>query len=199
MPGSCGAREPLPARRQTGRRVVSLHHFTLIVDGPDVQQPALVDALFEAGCDDGLVGRSGGIQYIEFDREAPGLDDAVLSAVADVEKVPGVTVARIADAGLVSMAGIAARTGRTREGVRLLIAGARGPGGFPPPVTDPRSRYRLWRWSEVERWIAAYLGEPAESFDDGVLTAINASLELRRHGRRVHPSRQTMLRDLAGL
>lgn len=179
--------------------IVSLHHFTLIVDGPDVQQPALVDALFEAGCDDGLVGNSEGIQYIEFDREAPGLDDAVLSAVADVEKVPGVTVARIADAGLVSMAGIAARTGRTREGVRLLVAGARGPGGFPPPVTDPRSRYRLWRWSEVERWIAAYLGEPAESFDDDVLTAINASLELRRHGRRVHPSRQTRLRDLAGL
>ena len=107
---------------------MSLHHFTLIVDGPDVQQQALVDALFEAGCDDGLVGRSEVIQYIEFDREAPGLDDAVLSAVADVEKVPGVTVARIADAGLVSMAGIAARTGRTREGVRLLIAGARGPG-----------------------------------------------------------------------
>lgn len=113
---------------------MSLHHFTLIVDGPDVQRRALVDALFEAGCDDGLVGRSEGIQYIEyieFDREAPRLDDAVLSAVADVEKVPGVTVARIADAGLVSMAGIAARTGRTREGVRLLIAGARGPGGVP--------------------------------------------------------------------
>ena len=176
-----------------------LHHFTLIVDGPDVQQQALVDALFEAGCDDGLVGRSEGIQYIEFDREAPGLDDAVLSAVADVEKVPGVTVARIADAGLVSMAGIAARTGRTREGVRLLIAGARGPGGFPPPVTDPRSRYRLWRWAEVEPWIAAHLGKPAESPDDHVLTAINASLELRRHGRRLRPSRQTMLRDLAGL
>ena len=178
---------------------MSLHHFTLIVDGPDVQQQALVDALFEAGCDDGLVGRSEGIQYIEFDREAPGLDDAVLSAVADVEKVPGVTVARIADAGLVSMAGIARRTGRTREGVRLLIAGARGPGGFPPPVTDPRSRYRLWRWSEVERWLTAYLGEPAESSDDDVLTAINASLELRRHAHRVHPSRQTRLRDLAGL
>ena len=62
--------------------------------------------------------------------------------MADVEKVPGVTVARIADAGLVSMADIAARTGRTREGVRLLTAGARGPGGFPPPVTDPRSRPR---------------------------------------------------------
>ena len=176
-----------------------LHHFTLIVDGPDVQHPALIDALFEAGCDDGLVGRAEGIQYIEFDREAGHLDDAILSAVADVEKVPGVTVARIADAGLVSMADIAARTGRTREGVRLLIAGARGPGGFPPPVTDPRSRYRLWRWSEVERWITAYLGKNVGSFDDDVLTAINASLELRRHGHRLRPSRQTMLRELAGL
>ena len=178
---------------------MSLHHFTLIVDGPDVQHETQIDALFEAGCDDALVGRAEGIQYIEFDREAVRLDDAILSAVADVEKVPGVTVARIADAGLVSMADIAARTGRTREGVRLLVAGARGPGGFPPPVTDPRSRYRLWRWFEVERWIATHLGKEVESSDDDVLTAINASLELRRHGHRLHPSRQTMLRELAGL
>ena len=176
-----------------------LHHFTLIVDGPDVQHEALIDALFEAGCDDALVGRTEGIQYIEFDREAAHLDDAILTAVADVEKVPGVTVSRIADAGLVSMADIAARTGRTREGVRLLVAGARGPGGFPPPVTDPRSRYRLWRWSEVERWVTTCLGKEAGSFDNDVLTAINASLELRRHGRRLHPSRQNVLRELAGL
>ena len=103
-----------------------IHRFTLIVNGPDVQNETLIDALFESGCDDGLVGRAEGIQYIEFDREAAHLDEAVLSAVAAVEKVPGVMVARIADAGLVSMADIAARTGRTREGVRLLVAGARG-------------------------------------------------------------------------
>ena len=176
-----------------------IHHFTLIVDGPDAQDDDLIDALFDAGCNDGLVGRAEGIQYIEFDRAANDLDDAVLSAVADVEKVPGLTVTRIADAGLVSMADIAARTGRTREGIRLLVAGARGPGGFPPPVTDPRSRYRLWRWSDVERWIATYLEEKIESEGDDVLTAINASLELRRHGSRLHPRRRMMLRALAGL
>ena len=176
-----------------------IHHFTLIVDGPDVQNEALVDALFESGCDDGLVGRAEGVQYIEFDRDAAHLDEAILSAVADVETVPGVMVARIADAGLVSMAAIATRIGRTREGVRLLVAGARGPGGFPPPVTDPRSRYRLWRWSEVERWVATHFGKEVGSFDAEVLTAINASLELRRHGHRLHPNRQTMLRELAGL
>ena len=178
---------------------MAIHQFTLIVDGPDVQEEALIEALFEAGCDDGLVGRSEGIQYIEFDREAPDLGVAMLSAVADVEKAPGVKVARVADAGLVSMADIAARTGRTREGVRLLANGSRGPGGFPPPVTDPRSRYRLWRWSEVERWVTAYLGHEAESRDDDVSMAVNASLELRRLGRRLRPDRRTMLRELAGL
>ena len=178
---------------------MAIHHFTLIVDGPDVQEEALIDALFEAGCDDGLVGRSEGIQYVEFDREAPDLEVAMLSAVADVEKAPGVKVVRIADAGLVGMAEIAARIGRTREGVRLLVNGSRGPGGFPPPVTDPRSRYRLWRWSEVERWITTYLGQDAVSRDNDVSTAVNASLELRRLGHRLRPARRTMLRELAGL
>ena len=175
-----------------------VHHFTLIVDGPDLQAGASIDALFEAGCDDALVGCAEGIQYVEFDREAEGLDEAVLSAVADVEKVPGLTVSRVADAGLVSMADIAARLGRTREGVRLLVAGARGPGGFPPPVTDPRSRYRVWRWSDVRRWIVTHLEKEAAPSEDDVLTAVNASLELRRHGR-LHPGRQTVLRELAGL
>ena len=112
----------------------------------------VIDALFEAGCGDAAIGRIDGVQYVDFDREAPSLDEAILSAVADLERVDGVDVVRIADAGLVSMADIAARIRRTREGVRLLITGARGPGGFPPPVTDPRSRYRLWRWSDVAHW-----------------------------------------------
>ena len=112
---------------------------------------------------------------------------------------PSQTRATVCGGRLMSMADIAARTGRTREGVRLLTAGARGPGGFPPPVTDPRSRYRLWRWSEVERWLSTYLGKEVGTFDDDVLTAINAGLELRRHRRRLHPGRQAMLRELVGL
>ena len=178
---------------------MSTHHFTLIVDGPDVHRDAVIDALYEAGCDDALIGRTDGIQYVEFDREASGVVEAVLSAVADIERVDGVEVVRIADAGLVSMADIAARTGRTREGARLLVTGARGPGGFPPPVTDPRGRYRLWRWSDVERWLAASLGEETGAVEDHALAAINASLELRHHGHWLDAGRQTSLRALAGL
>ena len=135
------------------------HQFTLIVDGPDLQDASLIDAVFEAGCDDAAIGRIDGIQYADFDREAVTLDQAILSAVVDIERIDGVHVVRIADAGLVSMADISSRIGRTREGVRLLITGARGPGGFPPPITDPRSRYRLWRWSDVALWFTRSLGE----------------------------------------
>lgn len=175
-----------------------LHHFTLIVDGTDLQDDAHIDRLFEAGCDDGTVGRADGIQYIDFDRDAPSFDEAVLSAVTDVERVAGAEVVRVADAGLVSMTDIAARIGRTRESVRLLVTGARGPGGFPPPVTDPRGRYRLWRWSDVAQWLTTQLGEGTLP-DDCAAMAVNASLELRRQRRNLTPTGRKTLRVLAAL
>lgn len=175
------------------------YHFTLIVEGPDLQGDELADALYESGCDDALVGRSHGVQYLDFDREAASPEHAVLSAVADVERIGNVEVVSIADAGLVSMAEIAARTGRTRESVRLLIEGERGPGGFPAPATDPRSRYRLWRSPEVSRWFELHYGIALDQEDDVALLAINAGLELRRHGRSMRPGARADLRQLVGL
>lgn len=175
--------------------------FTFIVEGPDLQADEFVEALFEAGCDDALIGRVGGVQYIDFDRESDSFEEAVLSAVNDLETIEGVDVVRIADAGLVSMADIASRTGRTRESVRLLVVGERGPGGFPAPVTDPRSRYRLWRAAEVEHWLWAHLGDSWDlaSREDHVRAAISAGLELRYHSAHLPEDRRADLRALVGL
>jgi len=178
---------------------MSTFHFTLIVEGPDLQDEARIDALFEAGCDDAAIGRSDGIQYVDFDREARSLDHAILSAVDDLEKLEGVEAVRIADAGLASLADIAARLGRTRESVRLLASGARGPGGFPNPVTDPRSRYRLWRWSDVERWCVEQLGEALPISQDEVTAAFSAALELRHFRRAMAPANPITLRELVGM
>lgn len=178
---------------------MSTFQFTLIAEGPDLQTDLLVDALFEAGCDDALVGRVEGVQYLDFDRQAPSLAEGVLSAISDVETVEGVAVVRLAGAGLVSMADIAARTGRTRESVRLLVAGRRGPGGFPPPVTDPRSRFRLWRSADVERWFNRHAGERYDSGEDDARAAINAGLELRHHAARLTGDGRAGLRALVGL
>ena len=102
-----------------------IHHFTLIVDGPDLQDDTLIDAVFEAGCGDAAISRTDGVQYVDFDREAASLEQAILSAVTDLERIDGVALVRIADSGLVSMADVADRIGRTREGVHLAHRGVK--------------------------------------------------------------------------
>ena len=57
----------------------------------------------------------------------------------------------------------------------------------------------LWRWSEVTRWLAISLGTESENRDDHVMAAINAGLELRHHGRYVHPDWRPDLRELVDL
>jgi hypothetical protein len=42
------------------------------------------DALFAAGCDDGTPTSSDGLAWIHFDRQAPSLEKAIASAVAQV-------------------------------------------------------------------------------------------------------------------
>ena len=91
------------------------HHFALAVDGPDLQDNVLIERLFKAGCDDAAIVRSAGIQYVDFDREAASLDEAVLSAVTDIERVEGVNVARVADTVLVSMTDITSPPGCTHK------------------------------------------------------------------------------------
>ena len=74
------------------------HHFTLIVEGPDMQDEAMIDALFRNGCDDGTVGRSEGVQFIVFDREAASFIEAAQSAIDDIQRIPGLKAVRIAGA-----------------------------------------------------------------------------------------------------
>lgn len=69
--------------------------FTLTVEGRDLQAGEVIDALFDAGCDDALVGSSEGVQFLDCDREAGSLGEAVLSAVSDVEPVEDLTVIRL--------------------------------------------------------------------------------------------------------
>ena len=53
-----------------------IQHFTLIVEGTDLQAEPFIGALFEAGCDDATVGQVDGVQYVDFDREAESLGES---------------------------------------------------------------------------------------------------------------------------
>ena len=71
------------------------YNFILETSGRDVLDDEVVDALYEAGCDDAGIGRFLGVDHLDFDREAGSFCEAVRSAIEDVQSVPGVTVTRV--------------------------------------------------------------------------------------------------------
>ena len=71
------------------------HEFDLLLAECDIDSPVLAGALYEAGCDDALVGRNGEGPVIAFTREALSRSDAVESAISDAESVPGVKVLEV--------------------------------------------------------------------------------------------------------
>lgn len=100
-----------------------------------------------------------------------GASAAISSAVADVEKVPGVRVVGVAQEEGVTLADIARRVGRTRESIRLYAAGKRGPGGFPSPDWVAPSGERFWSWFEVATWFRDVLGQDVAVPPHELLTA----------------------------
>ena len=61
-----------------------------ITEISDVQ----ADLLFAAGCDDGTPASCNGTAWIHFDREAPSLEEAIFSAVKQIQAT-GLEVSRI--------------------------------------------------------------------------------------------------------
>ena len=172
---------------------MSEHEFTLVLHGG--LDDAIVDALFEAGCDDATLGEVDGVGYADFVREAASFGDALCSALGQVESVPGVRVARVEPDDLVTMSEIAQRLGRSRESVRLLVSGERGPGGFPPPASHLKARTRLWRWSEVAAWAERH-DQPMGRSAATAIAAVNAALTLRTTLAELAPSERKLVTSL---
>ena len=75
------------------------YDFTLIINGSPELTVNLADRLFAADCDDGTPGMCCGVTSIDFHREAASLENALQSAIAQVNSA-GCTVERIEiDAG----------------------------------------------------------------------------------------------------
>lgn len=174
------------------------HTFTLVLSGIAEIDAEVEDRLFEAGCDDALLSTRDGVPFLDFDRDSESLLVAITGAISDVEGAgPALRVIRVEPDELVTASEIAERTGRSRESIRLLAAGKRGRGGFPPPVRGLKSRMRLWRWAEVIAWMAEHEGgtHPEAVVHAHTIAAINGALELRRHAPE---ESDQLLRSLAG-
>ncbi len=163
--------------------------FRLTLQGIELTDEQ-ADTLYEVGCHDGSFSvEPDGTVLGFFDREAPTEQDAVISAILDVERAGiGARVLRVqADDDWLTASEIAERLGRTRQSVALLARGERGPGDFPAPIARRRSSNPLWNWAEVEAWFERY--EPGALPTHGprlsidFLAEVNDRLDLRERLR----------------
>jgi hypothetical protein len=62
------------------------HHLTIQLLSNFEFGLAFEDALYEAGCDDALVGTVNGNVVMDFTREAPSEEKAIASALSDIQR-----------------------------------------------------------------------------------------------------------------
>jgi predicted DNA-binding transcriptional regulator AlpA len=157
---------------------MNTYNVTLLVAGIDDDR---LDDIYEAT--EGAATVEVGDRWasaLDFDIEARTFAGAVLSAIEQIERVPGLSVVRVEPDQLVWASEIAERVGRTRQSIDQLVKGQRGPGGFPAPVSGS-ARNPLWRWADVEAWFAAYEHREIDAERPAVVGAVNGALEARRN------------------
>lgn len=70
------------------------YDFTVILKNLSEMTEAAANALFESGCDDGSPASSEGQAWVTFHRDAESLEEAIRSAIADVQTA-GFRVAKV--------------------------------------------------------------------------------------------------------
>ncbi|GAA2352275.1 hypothetical protein [Dactylosporangium salmoneum] len=162
-----------------------LRQFRLMVAGglPD----AAADALFDRADDlcvevgtvpaapefDGLPcalpAADGAVAWVAFDRMAPGLLDAVVSAVRDLDAAGLGAAAAVADDSLVTVETVAERLGRPAEVVRAWPL---------PGVVFAHPRRPVYDWAEVAEFLAGRAGyRPPD--EEPTFTAVTLLLQVR--------------------
>jgi hypothetical protein len=139
--------------RRKEMNYIKNYQFTLVLKNVDEDVTSLEDKLYEAGCSDALIHFRNDAVYLEFDRESSSIEEAVISAIKDVQSASmDIDVASVAPENLVTESEIANRLDKSRQTVSLWIKGERRK-SFPPPVMRVSQKSPLWNWHEVVAWL----------------------------------------------
>lgn len=175
--------------------------FALVLGGITELTPEVEKAFFEAGCDDATISVTYGRIWMEFSRSAPSYDEAIVSAIRDVNKTGvGARVLRVDECNLVTQAEIARKLGRSRQYVHQLMTGQRGPGGFPPPDCHLTEGVPVWAWCAVSHWLYDNSMIKAEEYQQAEFVhAINFVLDdLNGDACRIDPKQAQELKGMLG-
>ena len=148
--------------------------FTLKFALPNLDDDpqSLLDSLFEAGCDDALVGigKKGRI-VLDFTRESNSAQAAIISACKQVQQA--VPDAKLVEASpdLVGVSDIAEIMGCRRQNIQKLVS--QRTKAFPIPVYE--STQSLWHLAPVLEW---YRTEQHKHVEPTLMDTANATLRI---------------------
>lgn len=130
---------------------------SVVLDGIELDDDVL-DTLFR-DLPDAVPSHVNGVVTVSAPLEAADPEAAALQLIGRLRiLLPAARPVRL-DQDLVSVSDVAERTGRSRESVRLLVEGRRGPGGFPAPIGTVGDGIRVWPWAIVADWFRESLGQ----------------------------------------
>jgi hypothetical protein len=158
----------------------------------------LADELIDAGCHDATFSVRYGTPFAEFTRQADDLSSAVLSAIQQAESVDGVRVVEVKHQDWLTPSAIADRVGRSRQSIQQLIAGDRGPAGFPGPAPWIVGT-KVYPWHEVASWLREHtaVDVPGPSPEVEFLDALNGALKIRDYATRLGEREREAVEALA--
>lgn len=156
-------------------------NVTLVIEDLELNDDNL-DRLFDA-LPDAVPAEIAGLVTVESPVDADTAEGAAFALIETiVDLFPDAQPCRL-DQDLVSIPDVARRTDRSRESVRLLVDGKRGPGSFPTPAGTVGDGVRVWPWAVVVQWFAELLGEEID--DPGIPPQVAAVVDACLAARRV--------------
>lgn len=135
------------------------YEFTLKFSVPEeLGKGVIEDRLFEAGCDDALIGvGSKGRLALAFSRQSGSANQAIIGAISDVKRaIPDAKLIE-AEPDLVGVTDIAEMFGFTRQNMRKLLQ--THVSSFPLPLHEGRAA--LWHLADVLEWFENYRDQSA--------------------------------------
>ena len=130
---------------------MNTYQFTLTFALPNKNRADdYLDVLFEAGCDDALVGTGiAGSIALEFERQATSAEQAIQKAMRQVNKaIPNAELLEL-EPDLVGISDMAALLGCSRQNIRKFVVD--NDTDFPTPSV--LGNVPLWHYCEVASWM----------------------------------------------
>lgn len=175
---------------------MSVYEFTLTFSLPQKQgggenPEQYTDALYEAGCDDALIGNgTHGSITLDFMRESAAAEEAVSTAIDNVKTaIPGAELNEVKP-DLVGVSAIAKLLNCSRQNVQKHVTS--DPFDFPVPAYTGRSP--LWHLAEIASWILGEQNQIKMTLDEEIYEISKVAFKLNINVQKSRLERNTNYR-----